>query len=56
MKYLWRWKNKGGLKDLNKAKWYLEHLIATVGNDAEELKTMEDILIEKQFDVLHDED
>lgn len=22
-KYIWRWRNKNGLEDLNKAKWYL---------------------------------
>ena len=27
MKYIWRWKYKNGLEDLNKAKWYLERLI-----------------------------
>lgn len=30
IKYICRWKEKGGLTDLNKAKWYLEHLIAHV--------------------------
>lgn len=27
VKYLWRWKTKGGLEDLKKCQWYLEHLI-----------------------------
>jgi len=27
IKYLWRWKMKAGVTDLQKAKWYLEHLI-----------------------------
>ena len=26
-KYCWRWKDKNGLEDLRKAKWYLNHLI-----------------------------
>lgn len=26
IKYLWRWKQKGGLEDLNKAEWYLKRL------------------------------
>ena len=56
MKYLWRWKNKDGVNDLKKAKWYLDHLIAHVENDTEALKTMEEILIDKQLDELHDED
>lgn len=30
MKYLWRWKFKGGLEDLEKATWYLERLKAQV--------------------------
>ena len=31
IKYLWRWKLKNGVEDLQKAKWYLEKLIATQG-------------------------
>ncbi len=27
VKYLWRWRNKGGLQDLKKTKWYLDRLI-----------------------------
>lgn len=27
IKYLWRWKNKNGKQDLEKAKWYIDHLI-----------------------------
>lgn len=27
LKYVCRWKEKNGLEDLKKAKWYLEHLI-----------------------------
>jgi hypothetical protein len=27
LKYMCRWKNKNGVQDLEKAKWYLEHLI-----------------------------
>jgi len=56
MKYLWRWKNKDGVNDLKKAQWYLDHLIAHVENDVETLKTMEEILIDKHLDELHDED
>ena len=32
IKYICRWKGKNGLEDLNKAKWYLEHLINHVEN------------------------
>lgn len=27
LRYICRWKKKDGLRDLKKAKWYLEHLI-----------------------------
>ena len=27
IKHICRWKNKNGLQDLEKAKWYLDHLI-----------------------------
>ena len=27
IKYLWRWRHKGGLKDLAKARWYLDRLL-----------------------------
>ena len=30
LKYICRWKNKNGLQDLEKAKWYLTHLIEHV--------------------------
>lgn len=31
IKYIWRWKWKGGIEDLKKARWYLDRLIAKVG-------------------------
>lgn len=27
IKYLWRWKDKGGVTDLQKCLWYVNHLI-----------------------------
>ena len=33
VKYISRWRNKNGLEDLNKAKWYIERLIAIVENE-----------------------
>lgn len=27
IKYLWRWKTKGGLEDLKKARWYINRLL-----------------------------
>lgn len=32
IKYICRWKNKNGVQDLEKAKWYIEHLINHVKN------------------------
>lgn len=29
LKYLWRWKRKNGVEDLNKAIWYIQHLEGT---------------------------
>lgn len=33
IQYLWRWKSKGGVEDLQKARWYLNRLIqaASIG-------------------------
>ena len=28
IKYLWRWKHKNGVQDLQKAQWYINKLIA----------------------------
>jgi hypothetical protein len=30
VKYLWRWRHKGGVEDLKKCKWYLDRLISLV--------------------------
>jgi hypothetical protein len=35
IKYVWRFKYKDGVKDLKKAKWYLERLIATLDSSEE---------------------
>lgn len=35
IKYICRWKEKNGLEDLKKAKWYLEHLIHTIEKENE---------------------
>lgn len=40
IKYLWRWKNKNGKQDLEKAKWYINHLINKL--DIENGKKIED--------------
>ena len=36
IKYLWRWKRKNGVEDLQKAIWYTERLIKTLDKPAEE--------------------
>ena len=38
IKYICRWNNKNGLQDLEKAKWYLDHLIDHVRKLKEENK------------------
>jgi len=35
VKYVWRWRDKNGVEDLKKAKWYLERLIANAERDAQ---------------------
>ena len=32
IKYLWRWKQKGGVESLQKAVWYINHLIKHLEN------------------------
>ena len=50
-----RWKNKNGVEDLKKAKWYLEHLIDNVENRIEEkdesdlIKAISDLLMEDEY-------
>lgn len=34
LKYMCRWKNKHGIQDLEKAKWYIEHLINTLKKES----------------------
>ena len=38
LKYICRWKNKNGIQDLEKAQWYLTHLIEHVRKLEEENK------------------
>ena len=33
IKYLWRWKQKNGVEDLRKAKWYISRLIENLGGE-----------------------
>lgn len=32
-KYIWRWKNKNGIEDLNKATWYINHAKKVLENE-----------------------
>ena len=36
IKYVLRWKNKDGLRDLKKARWYLDRLIAYIETTVKE--------------------
>lgn len=36
IKYLWRWKYKGGVEDLKKARWYIEHLMTIFNGGKDE--------------------
>lgn len=36
IKYICRWKEKNGIEDLKKARWYLNHLIECVEKDEKE--------------------
>ena len=36
IKYLWRWKLKGGVTDLEKAKWYIDRVIDCHKEDGEQ--------------------
>lgn len=36
IKYLWRWKHKNGVEDIDKAIWYLERLKQEVREDADD--------------------
>jgi hypothetical protein len=33
-KYLWRWRDKGGIEDLRKCKWYLDRLISMADDES----------------------
>ena len=48
LKYMCRWKNKNGVEDLKKAKWYLEHLIDNVENRIEEKDESDDIIFDNR--------
>jgi len=43
IKYLWRWKEKGGKDDLNKAKWFIQDMIS----DLEEQELQEEIELDQ---------
>ena len=44
IKYLWRWKKKGGAQDLEKARWYVERLLDHISH--EQGSTQKDALLE----------
>ena len=48
IKYLWRWKEKGGKDDLNKAKWFIQKMVDHI----EELEFQEEIEMDETiFDI-----
>ena len=51
IKYLWRWRHKNGLADLQKAKFYLDRLIKLVDNEETKRKIDEERLY-KEFEAL----
>lgn len=52
LKYICRWKNKNGLQDLEKALWYLTHLIDHVRRLEEENKTIIHDLIDSHGKII----
>lgn len=40
IKYLWRWKQKNGVEDLKKARFYLDKLIEKVENEQNSLEKL----------------
>jgi hypothetical protein len=45
IKYLWRWKEKGGIDDLNKAKWFIQKMV----DHLEEIEYQEDLAAEESL-------
>jgi len=45
IKYLWRWKEKGGAEDLQKAIWYIKDMIG----DIEEIELQEELAAEESL-------
>ena len=43
IKYLWRWKEKGGIDDLRKATWFINDMIS----DLEEIEFQEELKAEE---------
>lgn len=46
LKYLWRWKRKNGVEDLNKAIWYIQHLIKHLEGAVETQPSLQDYMTE----------
>lgn len=44
LKYLWRWKRKNGVEDLNKAIWYIQHLIKHLEGTVETQPSLRDYM------------
>ena len=49
IKYVTRYKDKGGLEDLKKAEWYLARLIQEAEKPDFELSTLEEVIAEEEI-------
>ena len=49
LKYVWRWKEKGGIEDLKKARWYIDRI---VGEEVYEFPPMENVEAFEPIDMI----
>ena len=49
IKYVTRYKDKGGLEDLKKAEWYLTRLIKVQESNELKLSTLEEVIDEEEI-------
>ena len=57
-KYIWRWKNKNGIEDLDKANWYVKHAcmyldVLSISNDSHSmLSRMNDYISVQKYSLI----
>jgi hypothetical protein len=49
IKYVTRYKDKGGIEDLKKAEWYLTRLIKVQESNELKLSTLEEVIAEEEI-------